>query len=113
MNVQQALEIIKGILPIEDPTVAARLGRACGLLQQPGYNFTYIDEVNGWHVEKASTSILDTQPSAYSVTKAEGCSCPDAVGGRARAGLCKHALAVMLLEQMRGTSAPTRNEVSD
>jgi hypothetical protein len=50
-----------------------------------------------YEVQKASTSLLEDTSARYTVDK-DSCTCPDYP--TARGGLCKHRLAVMLLQEM-------------
>jgi hypothetical protein len=91
-------------LPIEDKSVAARLDRAVEIMRNlgSGYDIKPVTHPMGfpihWDVYKESTSLLEDNSVHYRVD-GNGCSCPDA-SGKARAGLCKHRLAVMLIEEM-------------
>src|SRR5437773_2084295 len=53
-----------------------------------------------WHIHKASTApaFSSQQSEAVYTIDSDGCNCPDAT--TARAGLCKHKLATMLVVEM-------------
>jgi hypothetical protein len=87
-------------LPVEDKTVSDRLNRAYSILNGYGYNITQVNNHGGmkqYKVSKLSTSLLEDNSVNYYVTN-RSCTCPDYE--KARAGLCKHRLAVMIKEEM-------------
>ena len=106
---QQAWFNLAVRLPIEDVKVAQRLDRAKEIIRLLGSRYTlkHITGVNRfrklqdgesfWLVYKESTSLLEDN-SVYYMVDENGCTCPDA--HTARAGLCKHRLATMLIEEM-------------
>jgi hypothetical protein len=101
MNLQQAFLTVASKIPVEDIKVKQRLDRAYDIVQCGGSGYAITKSLRhneyAWHVHKASTSPLDTTATMYTVD-GEGCSCPDAVS--ARAGLCKHKLATMIVAEM-------------
>ena len=96
MNIIQAMATIGSKIPINDEGVKKRLDRAYDIVTAGGYEVT-MEEPGLWRVSKASTSLLDDTSAVYAVTD-KICSCPDF--DTARAGLCKHRLAVKLLTLM-------------
>lgn len=96
MRLQQAVSILEGKLPIEDIQVKRRIDRAYDILRMPGYEITPQDN-DTWLVDKLSSSLTDDTSVQYTVTD-DSCTCPDFT--TARAGLCKHRLAVQLLQIM-------------
>ena len=101
MNIQQALLNVSARIPVSDPTVQARLDRAYDICISQGYTLQHNAD-RSWSVYRASTSLLEDSSAQYTVSKETGCTCPDAdpVSGKARAGLCKHRLAVAIKEEM-------------
>ena len=101
MNIQQAMINIAARIPVNDPTVQARLDRAYDICISQGYTLQQNAD-KSWSIYRASTSLLEDSSAQYTVSAEHGCTCPDAdpVSGRARAGLCKHRLAVMVKEEM-------------
>ena len=101
MNIQQAMINIAARIPVSDPTVQARLDRAYDICISQGYSLQKNAD-KSWSVYRASTSLLEDSSAQYTVSKDTGCTCPDAdpVSGKARAGLCKHRLAVAIKEEM-------------
>lgn len=83
-------------LPVEDIKVKQRLDRGYDIVLSYGYSVDK-QEDNSYLVSKASTSLLEDTSARYRVDH-ESCTCPDFP--TARAGLCKHRLAVMLKEEM-------------
>lgn len=94
MNIHQAFVELTAKLPQEKP-IQMRLERAYDIVVKFGYSITKANNV--WHVDKASTSLLEDNSAHYQVTQ-DSCSCPDFENAPAR--LCKHRLAVRLLELM-------------
>ncbi len=80
-------------LPVEDIKVKQRLDRAYEIVNGYGYEITVISKADEWnpiyiyHVEKASTSLLQDTSMCYTVTN-KSCTCPDF--DTARGNLCKH-----------------------
>jgi len=113
MTLQAAFKVIEGRVPVEDPTVKARLNRAYDIVRQngQGYHLTKSnrteDSIEGyiWHIHKASTAAIVSgeDSSAFYTVDSGGCNCPDAIG-RARAKLCKHKLATMIMLEMQKDS---------
>lgn len=100
MNLAQAYLNVSLKLPVEDIKVKQRLDRAYEIINGYGYKITEPSEgVTHYCVEKASTSLLEDTSAHYSVSR-ETCTCPDFES--ARGNLCKHRLAIMLLEEMKG-----------
>jgi hypothetical protein len=91
----QAYLNVSACLPIEDKKVKDRLDRGLGILQSYGYSLEKNSD-NSYTIRKASTSLLEDVSAQYTVTS-ESCSCPDFPS--ARGGLCKHRLAVMILNE--------------
>ena len=104
MTKKDAIATLLSELP-DDPSVIKRVERAADILQSYGYSILQHTEFDGketWQgylVQKASTSLLEDNSVTYRVDKVS-CTCPDFAS--ARAGLCKHRLAIMLLETMEG-----------
>lgn len=96
-------------LPVEDIKVLQRLDRGYDITQSYGYT---IDKVSSsdYHIHRESTSLLDDNAITYIVTK-DSCTCPDYE--TARGGLCKHRLAVMLLEEMMKDACDYRQSVGN
>lgn len=83
-------------LPIEIKSVKDRLDRAGQQVLNHGYEVRHIQ--NGtYRVSKASTSLLEDHSQIYLCSNAS-CTCPDFQS--AYGNLCKHRLAVMILEEM-------------
>ena len=101
MNIQQAMINIAARIPVNDPTVQARLDRAYDICISQGYTLQQNAD-KSWSIYRASTSLLEDSSAQYTVSKENGCTCPDAdlQSGKARAGLCKHRIAVMIKEEM-------------
>lgn len=90
----QAYLKVKAGLP-DDVTCYKRLDRALDIVQGFGYEITvHPEDSNIYVVKKASTSLLEDNSHQYHVTDVD-CDCPDFE--KARAGLCKHRLAVKIL----------------
>jgi SWIM zinc finger len=89
-------------LPIEDIKVKQRLDRGYDILLSYGYSVSNLS--NGvYTVSKASTSLLEDTSVEYIIDlKEHSCTCPDYP--TARAGLCKHMLAVKLKVLMENAS---------
>lgn len=95
MNLQEAFLALSQKLP-KDEALLKRLDRAYSIVD--GYGYTITHEGEGlYRVEKASTSLFTDESRVYTVTN-KTCSCPDFE--KVRAGMCKHRLAVRLLEMM-------------
>lgn len=101
MNLQQAFLTVANKIPVEDIKVKQRLDRAYDIVQCNGSGYAVTKSLRHseyvWHVHKASTSSLDSTPTMYTIDT-DGCSCPDAI--TARAGLCKHKIATMIVAEM-------------
>mgnify|MGYP001595729001 CR=1 FL=1 len=101
-SLAQAMLNVSSQLPLSDDAIKRRLDRAYDMVlkQGSGYEFTRAVATEGGHiysVHRASTSLLEDNSATYIVNE-DGCSCPDA--SKTRAGLCKHRLATMILEEM-------------
>lgn len=101
MNIRQALLNVSARIPVNDPAVQTRLDRAYDICISNGYTLTCSAD-GTWSVYRESSSLLSDNSLTYTVSQEHGCTCPDAdlETGRARAGLCKHRLAVMIKEEM-------------
>lgn len=102
MNLAQAYLNVSLKLPIDDIKVKQRLDRGYDIINGYGYSISQINRPNPnmevcYKVSKASTSMLEDNSAVYHVS-ITSCTCPDFE--KARAGLCKHRLAVMLIEEM-------------
>jgi hypothetical protein len=103
-SLSQALFILSTKLPTEDIKVKQRVERAYDIVRQLGSGYAITPRIHpvtqelSYQVYKESTSLLEDN-SVYYTVDCNGCSCPDA--SSARAGLCKHRLATMLLEEMQ------------
>lgn len=87
-------------LPIEDVKVKQRLDRAYNILTGYGYTITKAIAQEGryiYQIHRASTSLLEDNSAVYT-TDSASCTCPDYAS--ARGNLCKHRLAIMLVEEM-------------
>lgn len=98
-SLNQALLVVASELPVEDPSVQRRMDRAEGILQGYGYGIRESSTDGVYTITKASTSLLENNEHSYTVSSTS-CDCPDFT--TARAGLCKHRLAVMILQEMKG-----------
>lgn len=103
-SLSQALFILTTKLPMEDIKVKQRVERAYDIVRQLGSGYNISPMVNPatgetfYQVYRESTSLLEDNSVYYTVNQ-QGCTCPDAM--TARAGLCKHRLATMLIEEMQ------------
>lgn len=96
----QAYVTIAQQLPL-DEKIMQRLDRAKNDVLSFGYDIK-ITRTNDrrqmvYLISKASTTLLEDNGHTYTVTS-NTCNCPDYE--TARAGLCKHRLAIMILEEM-------------
>lgn len=101
-HLAQAMLTVSQRVPSADKSVQDRLNRAYDIVRALGEGYTITAVTNGvYKVHKASTApaFSSADSSRDYVTDNRSCSCPDFE--KARAGLCKHRLAVMLLEEMR------------
>ncbi len=97
MILQQAYLNIAAKLPTSSD-VKKRLDRAYDIVRLNGEGYQIHAYGSGiFHISKASTSLLEDTSRAYYVTE-QSCTCPDF--DHARANLCKHRLAIMLLCEM-------------
>jgi predicted nucleic acid-binding Zn finger protein len=90
-------------LPIDDKKISDRLNRAYDIVRMLGSGYSIKREIERdndvvyYTVHKESTSLLEDNSVYYTVIE-DMCSCPDAP--TARGNLCKHRLAVKLIEEM-------------
>lgn len=96
MNLQEAFLRLSEKLP-SDQDIVNRLKRAYDILAKPGYSVLYNPCNDKWKVWKLATSAFE-EDKYYTVDESS-CTCPDFP--TARAGLCKHRLAVRLLEMQK------------
>src|SRR5205814_7501672 len=96
-NIQQAYLNVSLLIPVEDIKVKQRLDRAYDILVGYGYEISPVDNKGAYTVRKASTTLLEDNSAEYKVTDSE-CTCPDFES--ARGNLCKHRLAIMIMEEM-------------
>ncbi len=90
---------LKEKLP-DDENVYRRLNRALDIVQGFGYELKqHSEDSELWVVNRASTSLFDNNEAQYFIDDTS-CTCPDFK--KARAGLCKHRLAVKLIEMSCG-----------
>lgn len=99
MNYHQAALNIASKFPsfMHDESFKRRLSRAYDILTRGGYEVKKANNV--YHVHKASTSLFEDNSVTYNVTNSS-CDCPDFEKEQARGNLCKHRLAIMILEEM-------------
>ena len=101
MNLAQAMLNIGARIPITDKSIKDRLNRAYDIVRCQGEGYEVVkpsQQSNFYYVNKASTSLFTDTSARYIVTTTS-CTCPDFE--KARAGLCKHRLAVILIEEMK------------
>lgn len=98
-NLNEALLAVAATLPVEDPQVQRRVDRAEGILKGYGYAIATTATPGLYHITKGSTSLLEDNEHTYRVDS-NTCECPDFE--TVRAGLCKHRIAVLILEEMKG-----------
>jgi predicted nucleic acid-binding Zn finger protein len=91
-----AIAAVLDKLPQDDLSVLARLERANKDVLGYGYDITFHD--GNYFVSKLSTSLLEDNSNTYIVDNVS-CTCPDFE--KARGNLCKHRLAIMILEEMQ------------
>lgn len=108
-HIAQAYLNVSLRIPIEDPKVKQRLDRGYNIVSEYGYEIVPCG-AGAYLVQKASTSMLVDMSAEYRVTS-EHCTCPDFA--TARAGLCKHRLAVMIVEDMLHAASPVRCTLRD
>jgi hypothetical protein len=107
-SLSEAVFILSKKLPTEDIKVKQRLERAYDIVRSLGSGYAITPRVNPatgdtfYQIYKESTSLLEDN-SVYYTVDSQGCTCPDAIS--ARAGLCKHRIATMLLEEMQSERA--------
>lgn len=101
MNLAEAYLAISEKIPIDDIKVKQRLDRAYDIIRAngEGYTITRYNTTEGdkYRIFRASTQLLEDNSAVYT-TDTQSCTCPD--NATARAGLCKHRLAIMLLVAM-------------
>jgi len=93
----EAFDYIRSVLP-KDEAILARLHRGYQIVTGYGYEVKW-DGRGSYIISKASTALLEDNSKAYYVS-ADSCTCPDFPS--ARGGLCKHRLAVMIIEKISG-----------
>lgn len=102
MTLQQAYLNVSKRIPVEDIKVKQRLERAYDIVAAHGSGYavtkSMLHNEYVYHVHKASTNATDTSATRMYTIDADGCNCPDAI--TARAGLCKHKLATMIVKEM-------------
>jgi len=102
-NIRAAYFEVSQRLPIEDIKVRQRLDRAYEIVNghgydiEPVYNSLEVVIIDSWLIHKESTSLLEDNHVQYCVDS-ESCTCPDYT--TARGGLCKHRIAVILVQEM-------------
>ena len=98
MNLQTAFLNVAARLP-DDAGIKARLNRAYDIVISYGRGYDIKEglEPRVYTVHKASTSLFADTSATYTVTNIS-CTCPDFP--TARGGLCKHRLAIMLVEEL-------------
>lgn len=90
---------VAATLPIDDSAVSRRLDRAENdILRGYGYSIAETGRAGQYCITKASTSLLEDNEHSY-IVSSQSCNCPDFES--ARGNLCKHRLAVMILEEMQ------------
>lgn len=98
LTLTAAVRILESELPMENSQVANSLYRAEHQIIR-GYGYSIKPLGNGRYViVKASTSMLEDNSHEYLVSSKE-CNCPNYV--KTFANLCKHRLAVMIVETMQ------------
>jgi hypothetical protein len=96
MTLSEASAVLARKLPLENPSLRRRFDRAYDMIRMPGYELTRQPD-GSYIVEKLSSSLIEDTSALYYVTDTS-CTCPDYQN--LLQGLCKHRLAVMLLEAM-------------
>jgi len=99
MKLQQAYLNVAARLP-STPDIKVRLDRAYDIIRCNGEGYSIqlpFKAGQPYTVHKASTSLLEDTSVSYTVTP-QSCTCPDAA--KTRTGLCKHRLAILLLQEM-------------
>lgn len=102
-SLAQAMLAVAERIPLTDKSVQDRLNRGYDIVRTLGEGYTIKEVTNGVykvHKESTAPAFSSVDSSADYVTDNKSCSCPDFE--KARAGLCKHRLAVMLIEAMKG-----------
>jgi SWIM zinc finger len=100
MILAEAFLKVSGDIPVSDPKVEQRLGRAYDIVRTDGHAYAITPEGEGvYTVFRASTSLTTDNAIGY-VVDATTCTCPDYP--TARANLCKHRLAIRLYELVHG-----------
>lgn len=107
MTLHEAFIAVGVTLPLHTKSVSDRLNRAYDIVRMSDSEYMLLKTAGAdgdhWHITKASGSLVG-EDSHYTITPTAGCSCPDAIE-RAEGGLCKHRLAVRLLEAMGATES--------
>jgi len=101
-SLMQAMIDVGARLPLTDMKVKQRFERAyeiarCLLTTNGGYEVKEITPGN-YDMHRVSSSLLEDNGVHYTVNR-ERCTCPDYE--TARAGLCKHRMAIMLIEDVK------------
>ena len=99
MTLQQAYLNVASTQPASED-VRRRLDRAYDIVRTNGEGYKVSHDALYdalWHVQKASTQLLEDNSIEYQVDKVS-CTCPDFVS--ARGGMCKHRLAVAMIKEM-------------
>jgi hypothetical protein len=98
MTLSEASAALARKLPLENPSLRRRFDRAYDMIRMPGYELK--KQPDGCYiVEKLSSSLIDDTSALYYVTDTS-CTCPDYQ--TLLQGLCKHRIAIMLLELIEG-----------
>lgn len=106
-SLRQAHFAVSQRLPLEDIKVKQRFERAYNdLINGYGYTIEHLGD-GEYLISKASTSLLEDTSVCYAVT-VSSCTCPDYE--TARAGLCKHRMAVMVVEEMNKINSILNSE---
>jgi hypothetical protein len=94
-SLKDAVAYVETLLPIDDINVKKRFDRGYNIVVGTGgYELVCVDAAT-WHIYRASTSLLEDNSAVYKVDVVDKtCTCPDY--NTARAGLCKHRIAVMI-----------------
>ena len=100
ITLAEAFLQVSNDIPVADPKVEQRLGRAYDIVRTDGHGYAITAEGEGvYSVFRASTSALLDNSIVY-IVDSHRCTCPDY--GTARANLCKHRLAIRLYELVHG-----------
>lgn len=97
-TLNEAMYNLSERLPIENIDVRKRLDRAYDIVRMLGSGYELKKKGDRYEMYKESTSLLTDNSVTYTITNTS-CSCPDA-NSPYQARICKHRLAVMLIEEM-------------